>query len=83
MKTKLMMVAAMLLNFGFTRDELLLERIGEEAKALRDRFDAPPSAPLWASPFMPPVPLVERNPDIVGKNLFSIPPFNPSSFSAL
>jgi murein DD-endopeptidase MepM/ murein hydrolase activator NlpD len=37
------------------QDDLLLERIGIEAKALRDRFDAPPSPPAWASPFMPPV----------------------------
>ena len=27
--------------------------------------------------------LPERKPDIVGKNLFSIPPLSPSSFSAL
>jgi murein DD-endopeptidase MepM/ murein hydrolase activator NlpD len=38
------------------QDPLLLERIAEEARALRDRFDAPPSAPAWASPFAPPVP---------------------------
>lgn len=37
-------------------DALLLERIGEEAKVLRSRFDAAPSPPAWISPFLPPVP---------------------------
>jgi murein DD-endopeptidase MepM/ murein hydrolase activator NlpD len=37
-------------------DPALAQRIEDEAKAIRERFDAPPSAPSWALPFLAPVP---------------------------
>jgi murein DD-endopeptidase MepM/ murein hydrolase activator NlpD len=36
-------------------DEALARRVADEAKSLRERFDAEPSAPAWDAPFMPPV----------------------------
>lgn len=38
------------------QDAALLARVESEAKALRARFESAPSAPSWASPFLPPVP---------------------------